>query len=79
MRGRTQDFEIVCPEGVMPVALHHKHADKLLVHENRHIHFGSFVARRQVARLGGDLRRVVEPAVEQRELAQSFAWRDAES
>ena len=78
MRRRAQHFEVVRAERVVAIALDHQHADELLVHEQRDVHLRAFVARGEVARRGRDLGRVVQPAVQQRQLAEPLARRHAQ-
>ncbi len=72
MRRRPQHLEVVSAERTRTVALHYEHPDQLLVHEERHVHLGALVARREVPGVFGHLRRVVQPPIQERQLAEAL-------
>ena len=71
--GGAEHLEVVGGEGVVPVALHHQHADQLLVDQQRHIHLGTFVPGGEVPGVLGDLGGVMQAPIQQREFAQALA------
>lgn len=75
---RREDLEVVRVEGVRAIALDHEHTDQAPVDHQRDVHLRTLVPGRQVTGVAPDLRRVMQPAIQEGTLAQTFAGTDAQ-